>query len=303
MALLAALVVALVLALSSLFQVNQTEQVLLTQFGRPVGNIITEPGLHAKVPFVQTVITFDRRLLDYEVPAEEVILNDQRRLVVDSFVRFRITDPLKYYQTVGAAENAIQARLSTVVSSALRDVLSQETLLNVLSNQRGRIMGDIAAKVGSGMSNFGVRIEDVRIRRADLPPENTQAILARMKSERQRVAAQARAEGYEAAAKIRAGADRERTVLLADAKSTAEGLRGQGEAQAIGIYAESFGRDTRFFGIWRTLQAYREGLATGASRLVLSPASDFLRMLRVAPSAAETNATAPLASNAPAANP
>lgn len=296
----AALVVVLIVALSTLFEVQQTEQVLLTQFGRPVGDIITEPGLHAKVPFVQTVISFDRRLLDYAVPAEEVILSDQRRLVVDSFVRFRINNPLKYYQTVGATENSIQARLSTVVSSALRDVLSQETLLNVLSNQRGRIMGDIAAKVGSGMTNFGVTIEDVRIRRADLPPENTQAILARMKSERQRVAAQARAEGYEAAAKIRAGADRERTVLLADAKSTAEGLRGKGEAQAIGIYADSFGRDTRFFGIWRTLQAYRDGLATGGSRLVLTPGSDFLHMLRVAPTAADTPSPAPLASNVPA---
>ncbi len=300
---LAAFVVVVVVALSSLFEVQQTEQVLLTQFGRPVGDIITEPGLHAKVPFVQTVISFDRRLLDYAVPAEEVILSDQRRLVVDSFVRFRINNPLKYYQTVGATENAIQARLLTVVSSALRDVLSQETLLNVLSNQRGRIMGDIATKVGAGTTNFGIAIEDVRIRRADLPPENTQAILARMKSERQRVAAQARAEGYEAAAKIRADADRARTVLLADAKSTAEGLRGKGEAQAIGIYADSFGRDTRFFGIWRTLQAYREGLATGTSRLVLTPGSDFLKMLRTAPSAADTPSTAPLASNLPAATP
>jgi len=300
---LAAIIVVLIVVFSSLYEVQQTEQVLLTQFGRPVGNIITRPGLHSKLPFVQTVISFDNRLLDYSVPAEEVILNDQRRLVVDSFVRFRITNPLKYYQAVGATENAIQTRLSNIVSSSLRDVLSQETLLNVLSNQRGRIMGDIKTRVGAGMQSFGVTIEDVRIRRADLPPENTQAILSRMKSERQRAAAQARAEGYEAAAKIRADADRKRTVILADAKSAAEGLRGRGEAQAIGIYATSFGADTGFFRTWRTLQAYREGLANGNSRLVLTPGSDFLKLLRTAPTAAAVEAapasTAP-ASTAPA---
>ena len=165
-----------VLAVPSLFTVDQTEQVLITQFGEPV-RVITEPGLHAKLPLMQTVISFDRRLLDYEVPPEEVILGDQRRLIVDSFTRFRIIDPLRYYQAVGPTEDGIRARLNSVVSSALRRVLGNEQLLNVLSSQRGRIMGLIRDQVNSEMRNFGVTVEDVRIRRADLPEENTQAVL------------------------------------------------------------------------------------------------------------------------------
>ncbi len=210
-----ALLVILVAATSSLFTVSQTQQVLITQFGQPI-RIITQPGLHVKVPFIQTVIAFDRRLLDYSTPGEEVILSDQRRLIVDSFTRFHITDPLQYYQAVGAQEDAIRARLNSVVTSALRRVLGNETLLDVLSADRGHIMSLIRDQVNNEMHGFGVAIEDVRIRRADLPEGNTQAILARMKSERQRVAAKARAEGAEASARIRADADRDRSVLLAD---------------------------------------------------------------------------------------
>ena len=279
---LAALVVVLIVTSAALFTVQQTEQVLITQFGRPV-RLITEPGLHAKIPLVQTAISFDRRLLNYELPSEEVILGDQRRLIVDSFVLFRISDPLRYYQAVGPTENGIRARLNSVASSAMRRVLGNEQLLNVLSTQRNRIMGAIRTDVGAEMDGFGVKIDDVRIRRADLPRENTQAILSRMKSERQRVAAQARAEGAEASARIRADAERDRTVLLADAKSGADRLRGQGEAQAIAIYADAFQRDDHFFQVWRTLQAYREAFASGASRLVMTPGSDFLKMLREAP--------------------
>jgi membrane protease subunit HflC len=279
---LAALVVVVLIAAASLFTVQQTEQVLITQFGRPV-RLITEPGLHAKVPFIQTVISFDRRLLNYELPSEEVILGDQRRLIVDSFVLFRISDPLRYYQAVGPTEDGIRARLNSVASSAMRRVLGNEQLLNVLSTQRNRIMEAIRGDVGNEMDGFGVKIDDVRIRRADLPPENTQAILSRMKSERQRVAAQARAEGAEASARIRADAERERTVLLADARSGADKLRGQGEAEAIALYAQAFQQDDHFFQIWRTLQAYRDAFASGASRLVMTPSSDFLKMLRDAP--------------------
>ena len=280
-ALAAAFVVALLLG-SSLFTVEQTEQVLITQFGQPV-RVIADPGLHAKIPFVQTAITFDRRLLDYEVPPEEVILGDQRRLIVDSFTRFRITDPLRYFQAVGAAEDAIRARLNSVVSSALRRVLGNEQLLNVLSSQRGRIMGMIRDQANNEMSGFGVIVEDVRIRRADLPEENTQAVLARMQSERERVAKQARAEGAEASARIRANAERERTVLLADARATADGLRGKGEAQAIATYADAFQRDPQFFQTWRTLQAYKDAFASGNSRLVMTPGDDFLKLLGHAP--------------------
>jgi membrane protease subunit HflC len=267
-----------------LFTVDQTEQVLITQLGQPI-RVITDPGLHAKTPLVQTVISFDRRLLDYELPPEEVILGDQRRLIVDGFVRFHISDPLRYYQAVGPTEEGIRARLNSVVSSAMRRVLGNEQLLNVLSSARGRIMGQIRDQVNAEMRAFGLSIEDVRIRRADLPEENTQAILSRMQSERQRVAAQARAEGAEASARIRADAERERTVILANARATADNLRGQGEAQAIAIYADAFQRDPHFFQVWRSLQAYRDAFASGASRLVLTPGDGFLKLLHEPPAA------------------
>jgi len=278
----AAAFVILILAASSLFTVVQTEQVLITQFGQPI-RVINTPGLHVKVPFVQTVITFDRRLLDYETPGEEVILSDQRRLIVDSFTRFRITDPLRYFQTVGPAENNIRARLNSVVTSALRRVLGNETLLNVLSADRGRIMGLVRGQVTDEMKQFGVLIDDVRLRRADLPEENTTAILSRMKSERERVARQARAEGAEASARIRADAERERTVLLSRARADSDRLRGEGERESIKIYADAFGQDPEFYSVYRTLQAYRETFIGGQSRLVLTPDSDFLRLLREAP--------------------
>ncbi len=277
-----AVFVLLLLVSASLFTVVQTEQVLITQFGQPI-RVINTPGLHAKVPFVQTVITFDRRLLDYETPGEEVILSDQRRLIVDSFTRFRITDPLRYFQTVGPAENNIRARLNSVVTSALRRVLGNETLLNVLSADRGRIMGLVRGQVTDEMKQFGVLIEDVRLRRADLPEENTTAILSRMKSERERVARQARAEGAEASARIRADAERERTVLLSRARADSDRLRGEGEKESIKIYADAFGQDPEFYSVYRTLQAYREAFVGGQSRLVLTPDSDFLRLLREAP--------------------
>ena len=280
----AGLLVAVVIAMASLFTVRQTEQVLITQFGEPK-RVITEPGLHVKIPFIQNVISFDRRLLDYAIPAEEVILGDQRRLIVDSFTRFRIVDPLRYYQAVGPVESGIQARMNSVVSSALRRVLGTEQLLNVLSSNRGAIMALIRDQANTEMKGFGVRVEDVRIRRADLPEENTQAILSRMQSERQRLAAQTRAEGAEAAARIKADADRERTVLLAQARAKADQLRGTGEAEAIAIYADAFNRDKHFFQIWRTLQAYRDAFAAGTSRLVLTPNDGFLDLLRHAPTA------------------
>ncbi len=281
-AVVAVLLVLALVAYSSLFEVQQTQQALIVQLGQPV-RLITAPGLHAKLPMVQSVIYFDRRLLDYEIPTEEVILGDQRRLRVDGFARFRIVDPLRYYQAVGPTEQGIRDRLNKVASSALRNVLGKEQLLNVLSSQRTRIMGTIRDRVNQDMTGFGVSVVDVRIRRADLPEENTKAVLARMQSERERVAHQARAEGAEASLKIRADAERERTVILAGAHAQADNLRGQGEAQAIAIYADAFQRDPHFFSVWRTLQAYREAFASGASRLVLSPNDDFLKLLHQAP--------------------
>ncbi len=277
-------VVVLIIAWMSLFTVDQTEQVLVTQFGQPV-RVIADPGLHARVPLVQSVISFDRRLLNFENPGEEVILGDQRRLIVDSFTMYRINDPLRYFQAVGSAEDAIIGRLSSIVSSSLRRVLGNNSLPAVLSAERARIMGEIKGQVNEEMKGFGVSIEDVRIRRADLPPENTQAILSRMQSERDRTAKQLRAEGAEASARVRANADRDRTVLLAEARATADQLRGEGENKAIEIYAEAFGKDPQFFGVWRTLGAYRDAFASGGSRLVLTPDSPFLRYFRDTPAA------------------
>jgi len=268
--------VVIVALLSALFTVHQTQQVLVTQFGEPI-RVIREPGLAWKLPFIQSIITVDRRLLDYDAPGQEVILGDQRRLVVDTFTRYRIIDPLRFYQTVGATEAGIRLRLAPIVSSALRNVLGNEPLLSVLSADRARIMGEIRRRVDDEAKSFGIEVTDVRIRRADLPDENTQAILSRMQSERERVAREQRAEGAEQAQRIRASAERERTVLLAEARSQAEILRGQGEQIAIRIFADAFQRDPEFFRFWRTMQAYREAFAEGDAQLLLSPDSEFFR--------------------------
>lgn len=269
----------LLTAASALFTVQQTQQVLITQFGQPI-RVIRVPGLHTKLPFIQSVIGFDRRLLDFDAPGEEVILGDQRRLIVDSFTRYRITDPLVFYQTVGATEAGIRARLNSIVSSSLRRVLGNEPLLSVLSTDRPRIMGEIRDQVNAEARQFGIEVVDVRIRRADLPEENTQAILSRMQSERERVAREARAEGAEVAQRVRAGAERERTVLLAEAQAQADVLRGQGEQEAIRIVAEAFGRDIGFFQFWRSMQAYRDAFSEGHARLVMTPDSEFFRYFR-----------------------
>ena len=271
--------VALVIAASTLFTVHQTQQVLITQFGQPI-RVIKEPGLQVKIPFIQSVIAFDRRLLDYDAVGEEVILGDQRRLIVDSFTRYHITDPLLFFQTVGATEGGIRARLNSIVTSALRRVLGNEPLLSVLSTDRARIMGEIRRQVNEEALRFGIEVTDVRIRRADLPEENTQAILSRMQSERERVAREARAEGAEVAVRVRAGADRERTVLIAEGQSQADILRGQGEQEAIRIFAEAFQRDPQFFQFYRSMQAYREAFSEGETRLLLSPDSEFFRFFR-----------------------
>jgi membrane protease subunit HflC len=281
----AGLVILLIIAAGSLFTVSQTEQVLVVQFGEVV-RPIDQPGLHAKLPIIQNVIDFDRRLMAVELPGEEVILGDQRRLIVDAVTVFRISDPLRFYQAIGPVPENIRGRLNSVVTGSLRRVMGNHKLLDVLSADRERIMSAIRGQVNTEMQNFGVSIADVRIRRADLPQENTQAILSRMQSERQRIAAQARAEGAETSQRIRADAERDRTVLLADARATADNLRGEGEAEATRIYAQSFGQDPGFFSIWRTLQGYHDIFATGSARLVVTPDNDYLRYLQAPPAAA-----------------
>lgn len=269
----------LIVAASTLFTVHQTQQVLVTQFGQPI-RVIREPGLQVKIPFIQSVIAFDRRLLDYEGPAEEVILGDQRRLNVDSFTRYLITDPLLFFQTAGATEAGIRGRLNAIVTSAVRRVLGNEPLNNVLSNDRARITAEIRRQVNDEARRFGIEVVDVRIRRADLPEQNTQAILQRMQSERERVAREERARGAQEAQGIRANAERERTVLLAEAQEQSDILRGQGEQESIRIFAEAFQRDPNFFQFWRTMQAYREAFSEGDARLLLSPDSEFFRFFR-----------------------
>jgi len=296
--LIAALAVVVVTAMSSLFTVHQTQQVLITQFGQPV-RVVSTPGLHTRIPFIQTVIVFDRRLLDFDAPGEEVILGDQRRLIVDSFTRYSIVDPLMFFQTVGATEGGIRARLNSIVTSSLRRVLGNEHLLSVMSADRTRIMTEIQRQVNAEARQFGIEVLDVRIRRTDLPEENTQAILARMQSERERVAREARAEGAEVAQRVRAGAERERAVLLAEAQAQSDVLRGQGEEEAMRTVAEAFGRDVEFFQFWRSMQAYREAFADGNARMIMTPEAEFFRFLRG--STGRNNDTAPVPAAAMAA--
>lgn len=272
------LVVLILLAMSGLFTVNQAQQVLVLQFGAPV-RPIEEPGLHVKIPFVQNVVYFDKRLLDFDADAQEVITSDQKRLVVDAFARYRIVNPLLFYQTAGNEAN-MRVRLSAIVTSSLRDVLGKVPFAAVLTEQRGQLMRQISDGVVAQAKSFGVTVFDVRIMRADLHPDNSAAIFGRMQTEREREAKQYRAEGAEAAQRIRAEADRDRTVILAEAQRQAQILRGQGDAEATRIFADAFNRDPEFYNFYRSLQAYRNALGDGSSTLVLSPDSEFFRFFR-----------------------
>jgi membrane protease subunit HflC len=277
---LAAVVVLLLLLSSTLFTVKQTEQALVLQFGQVV-RVIQTPGLQAKLPW-QNAIAYDKRLLDFEPPAEEVIAADQKRLVVDAFARFRITDPLQFYQSAGT-EDVIVARLGSIMTGSLRRVIGNVDLQAVVSTKRAEIMRQIRDEVNNEAKGFGIDVVDVRIRHADLPEENSQAVYDRMKSERQREAAQFRAEGVKGAQEIKADADRQKVVILADAQKQAQILRGQGDAQSIGIYADAFGKDRGFFNFYRSLEAYKTSLAGQNTSFVLSPESDFFRFFETGP--------------------
>ncbi len=268
------LVVAVVIAFMSLFTVSQTRQAIVINFGDPV-RVIRDPGLKFKLPW-QSVVEYDNRVLDMEPPAEEVIASDQKRLVVDTYARFRIVDPLQFYQSVGN-ETVARTRMTSTISGSLRRVLGGTKLEQVLSDQRSQIMRQIRDEVRDQVKNFGIDVLDVRVRRADLPDENSQAVFERMKSERQREAAEFRAEGAQRAQEIRSGAERERTVIIAEAQKNAQILRGRGDADSIKIYADAFGRDKEFFSFYRSLQAYRETLANHDTTMVLSPDSEFFR--------------------------
>ncbi|HWB49351.1 MAG TPA: protease modulator HflC [Stellaceae bacterium] len=281
---------------SSVFIVDQTQSALVLRFGQPRREVRL-PGLYFKQPFVENVMLYDNRVLDFEPRPEEIIVSDQKRLVVDSYARYRIVDPLLFFQTVGT-EPGVRARLSAIVNSSLRRVLGNVTLSDILSVKRADIMIQIRDEVAEAAKAFGINVVDVRLRRADLPEENSEAIYARMKSERQQQAAQYRGEGAEAAQTVRANAERERTVILAEAQRDAQRARGDGDAQAIKIYADAFGRDKQFFTFYRSLQAYRAALVGKDTSFLLSPDSNFFRFFN-SPSGTGTGAAAPSTTPAP----
>jgi membrane protease subunit HflC len=277
----AAAIVVLVLLYSSLFTVSQIEQALVLQFGKPI-EVVSTPGLHVKLPW-QDVIDYDRRILDFEPQGEEVIASDQKRLVVDTYARFRITNPLQFYQSVGT-EAVARTRLNSIITGALRRVIGGTELQAVVSQRRAAIMQQIRDEVNVQSKGFGLDVIDVRLKRADLPEGNSQAVYDRMKSERQREAAQYRAEGTQQAQAIRANADRQRIEILADAQKQSQILRGQGDADSIRISADAYGRDENFFTFYRSLEAYREGLTGQHTTLVLSPDTAFFKLLEAGPS-------------------
>jgi modulator of FtsH protease HflC len=272
----AALVLLGLIALyGSMFTVYQTNQVIVVRLGQPI-RVVTDPGLNFKVPVLESVISVDKRIVDLENPAQEVITSDQKRLVVDAFARYRINDALKFYQTIGAIEGA-NARLSTLLNSALRRVLGEATTIDVVRNKREQLMSQVRMQLESEAQSFGVAVIDVRIRRADLPEQNSQAVYQRMQTERQREAAEFRAQGSQRSQEIRARADRDVTVLIAEAQSKGEQTRGEGDAERNRIYAEAYGRDPDFFTFYRSMQAYESGLRSNDTRMVLKPDSEFFR--------------------------
>jgi modulator of FtsH protease HflC len=271
----ALLIVLLIAGYGSLFTVYQTRQALVVRLGEPK-RVVTEPGLNYKVPLIDSVIHIDKRILDLENSAQEVIASDQKRLVVDAFARYRITEPLKFYQTVGSVEGA-NSRLSTLLNSALRRVLGEATLTQVVRDQREVLMARVREQLETEAQNLGITVVDVRIRRADLPEQNSQAVYQRMITERQREAQEFRSQGIQRAQEIRAKADRDVTVLLAEAQSKGEQVRGEGDAERNRIFAEAFGRDPEFFSFYRSMQAYEAGLQAKDTRMLLKPDSEFFR--------------------------
>lgn len=265
----------LVLAGMSLFTVEQTEQALVVRLGKPV-DMERNPGLHTKLPFVDSVIFYDTRLLPLEPPLEQIILGDQKRLEVQVYARYRITDPLLYYQSVRTMEQA-RSQLTQIVSSALRRALGQVMLTALLSKERLAITDIVLQETIAKAKPLGITVADVRIRRADLPPETSQAIYDRMKSERQRQAKELRAQGFEWSQQIQSHADRERTVILSEAQRQSLTIRGQGDAEANRIYAQAFGRDPKFFEFYRAMQTYRQALADAGPTVVLTPNSELLK--------------------------
>jgi membrane protease subunit HflC len=269
------LAVIAVAAYSSMFVVRQTEQALVVRLGEPV-RVITDPGLNFKVPLVDTVILIDKRILDLENPAQEIIASDQKRLVVDAFARYRIKNPLRFYQTVGSIQ-AANVQLATLLNASLRRVLGEVSFTNLVRDNRHALMVRIREQLDREADVYGIAVVDVRIRRADLPEQNSQAVYQRMQTERQREAAEFRAEGAQRAQEIRSRADREATVIVAEANQKAEQLRGEGDGERNRIFAEAYGKDADFFAFYRSMSAYEQGLKGNDTRFLLRPDSEFFR--------------------------
>lgn len=259
----------------SIFIVKEVNQAIVLQFGDPK-RIITKPGLNFKLPFIQNVVFLDKRILNLDTPPEEVIASDQKRLIVDAFARFQIVDPLKFYISVGN-ERVARSRLSTIINSRIRNVLGQQELQTLLSKDRTKQMTLIQEGVNNEAENFGIKIVDVRIKRADLPQANSEAIYRRMQTEREREAKEFRARGAEMAVTITSTADKEVTVILADAQKKSEIMKGEGDGQRNKIFANAFGKDPEFFGFYRAMQAYEKALIGGETSLILSPDSEFFK--------------------------
>jgi len=264
-----------VVAFFSIFIVKEVNQAIVLQFGDPK-RIITSPGLNFKIPFIQNVVFLDKRILNLDAPPEEVIASDQKRLIVDAFARFQIIDPLKFYISVGN-ERVARSRLSTIINSRIRSVLGTQRLQTLLSVDRTKQMSLIQEGVNNEAEKFGIKIVDVRIKRADLPQANSNAIFARMQTEREREAREFRAKGAEMAVTITSTADKKVTVILADAEKKSEIMKGEGDGQRNKIFADAFGQDPEFFAFYRAMQAYERALIGGETSLILSPDSEFFK--------------------------
>jgi modulator of FtsH protease HflC len=285
------LLAVVVVGYSSLFTVDQTEQALVVRLGDPVG-VVTDPGLHFKAPFVDTVIPIDKRILDLENPSQEVIASDQKRLVVDAFARYRIKTPLRFYQTVGSIQ-AANTQLTTILNASLRRVLGEVTFIQVVRDEREALMNRIRDQVDKEADAYGIQVVDVRIRRADLPEQNSVPVYERMQTQRKQEAAEYRAQGAQKAQEIRANADREATVIIAEANSTAEQVRGDGDGERNRLFAEAYGKDPDFFAFYRSMTAYENGLKSADTRFLLRPDSEFFKFFGSpsgAPAAAPTPA-------------
>ncbi|MEM7071233.1 MAG: protease modulator HflC [Pseudomonadota bacterium] len=255
--------------------VRETEQVLVLEFGKAL-KVVSEPGLHFKIPFVQTSNYLDKRILDYDARAQEVPTKDQKQLIVDAFARYRIVDPLVFFQTV-QSEIGMQTRLDSLINAALRAVLGEVTLATVLTPERSQLMALFTKQVSQESSEFGIEVIDVRIKRIDLPKENSEAIFRRMSTQREQEARKIRAEGDKEARRLRAEADKRRRVMISEAQRTSEILRGEGDQGAQNIYNEAYGRDVDFFDFWRSMQALKKGITSDSTTYVGSPSGDFFR--------------------------